>query len=294
MKVAIYARYSSDNQRDASIADQIRLCRGFAERQGWSIAQEFADHAASGATLLRPGFQRLMRDALEGRFDAVMAESLDRFSRDQEDTAGFFKRLTFVEGSKTGYCRQVTREIEPVEACVVQRIFRNFCAGISPKEIARCLNREGRPGPAGTSWNPSTIHGNVVRGTGILNSELYVGRLVWNRQRYIKDPDTGKQQARLNPSSEWITAAVPSLRIIDDELWNQAKARQAVTRRAIALDEGQQFNRFRRPKYLFSGLTKCGQCGGGYIMHWHEKLACLQRSLARHVHQSVEHRPAGS
>src|SRR5204862_7217732 len=95
MKVAIYARYSSDNQRDASIADQLRICRTFAQRQGWTIADEYSDHAVSGATLLRPGFQALMRDALNRRFDVVLAESLDRFSRDQEDTAGLFKRLTF-------------------------------------------------------------------------------------------------------------------------------------------------------------------------------------------------------
>ena len=61
MKVAIYARYSSDNQRDASIADQLRLCREFASRHGWTVVQEFADHAISGATLLRSGFQALMR-----------------------------------------------------------------------------------------------------------------------------------------------------------------------------------------------------------------------------------------
>jgi site-specific DNA recombinase len=95
VKVGIYARYSSDNQRDASIADQLRICRAFAERQGWTIAAEYSDHAVSGATLLRPGFQSLMRDALNRRFDVVLAESLDRFSRDQEDTAGLFKRLTF-------------------------------------------------------------------------------------------------------------------------------------------------------------------------------------------------------
>jgi len=89
------ARYSSDNQRDASIADQVRVCRAFAERQNWTIAQEYSDHAVSGATLLRSGFQALMRDALNRRFDVVLAESLDRFSRDQEDTAGLFKRLTF-------------------------------------------------------------------------------------------------------------------------------------------------------------------------------------------------------
>jgi DNA invertase Pin-like site-specific DNA recombinase len=95
MKVAIYARYSSENQRDASIADQLRVCREFAARQGWTIVEEFTDHAVSGATLLRAGFQALMRDALNRRFDVVLAESLDRFSRDQEDTAGLFKRLSF-------------------------------------------------------------------------------------------------------------------------------------------------------------------------------------------------------
>jgi hypothetical protein len=57
LKVAIYARYSSDNQRDASIADQLRVCREFAARQGWTVVQEFTDHAISGATLLRSGFQ---------------------------------------------------------------------------------------------------------------------------------------------------------------------------------------------------------------------------------------------
>src|ERR687888_1418245 len=96
MRVAIYARYSSDNQRDASIADQLRICREFAVRQGWTVIQEFTDHAISGATLLRSGFQALMRDSLNQRFDVVLAEALDRFSRDQEDTAGLFKRLTFL------------------------------------------------------------------------------------------------------------------------------------------------------------------------------------------------------
>src|SRR5919201_5492367 len=79
MKVAIYARYSSDNQRDASIADQLRVCREFAARHGWTVVQEFTDHAISGATLLRSGFQALMRDALNGRFDIVLAEALDLF-----------------------------------------------------------------------------------------------------------------------------------------------------------------------------------------------------------------------
>jgi hypothetical protein len=79
--------------------------------------------------------------------------------------------------------------------------------------------------------NPSTIHGNPARGTGILNNELYVGRLVWNRLRYVKDPDTGKRISRRNPPSGWVITDVPQLRIVDDELWHQVKARQAELRR---------------------------------------------------------------
>lgn len=58
MKVALYARYSSDNQRDASIADQLRICRLHAEKQGWQIVEEYTDHAISGASLLRLAFRR--------------------------------------------------------------------------------------------------------------------------------------------------------------------------------------------------------------------------------------------
>jgi site-specific DNA recombinase len=88
------------------------------------------------------------------------------------------------------------------------------------------LNKDGMQGPAGKTWGPSTIYGNWQRGTGILNNELYVGRLVWNRQQFIKDPNTGRRQARLNPEAKWIIEEVPHLRIIDDHLWSRVKERQ--------------------------------------------------------------------
>ena len=70
MRVAIHARYSSDNQRDASIADQPRICRQFAARQGWTVVQEFTDHAICGATLqVRPCCTwRLPTDPLKALF----------------------------------------------------------------------------------------------------------------------------------------------------------------------------------------------------------------------------------
>ena len=95
MRAVIYARYSSDQQRAASIDDQIRLCKEKIGREGWTLVQVYRDAAISGATALRPGYQAMMEDARESEFDVVVAEALDRLSRDQEDIAALFKRLQF-------------------------------------------------------------------------------------------------------------------------------------------------------------------------------------------------------
>ena len=123
--------------------------------------------------------------------------------------------------------------------------------------------------------DPSTIHGNPERSTGILNNELYVGRLVWNRLRYIRDPDTGRRVSRLNPAAEWITSDVPHLRIVPDDLWQKAKVGQANTRKQYDRHDPRRFNRHRRPTYLFSGLTKWDVCGGGYVVYSRERLGCF-------------------
>jgi DNA invertase Pin-like site-specific DNA recombinase len=94
-RIAIYARFSSEAQSEHSIEDQVRLCRARADREGWTVAEVFADYAISGATAQRPGFQRLLAEARAGRFDVVLAESLDRLSRDQEHIAGFHKQMAF-------------------------------------------------------------------------------------------------------------------------------------------------------------------------------------------------------
>ena len=63
LRVALYARFSSDLQSAASIEDQLRVCREHAERQGWRVVDSYTDRAISGASLLRPGIQELMADA---------------------------------------------------------------------------------------------------------------------------------------------------------------------------------------------------------------------------------------
>jgi site-specific DNA recombinase len=324
MKVALYARYSSDNQRDASIADQFRICRAHAEKQGWQIIEEYSDQAISGASLLRPGIQALIADALRGRFSIVLAEAMDRLSRDQEDIAGVFKRFVFANvrmvtlsegdvthlhiglkgtmnalflkdladkvrrglrgrvkdgksggGNSYGYDVVKTfdargepvrgsRTINQTEAAVVNRIFREYAGGSSPKQIVMRLNRERVPGPATPEWGFTTINGSPKRGNGILNNELYVGRIVWNRQRFIKDPDTGKRVSRLNPRDEWVVQEVPELRIVTEDLWEAVKARQRAVNVNSETGAENSFWERRKPRYLLSGLIRCGVCGGGF------------------------------
>jgi site-specific DNA recombinase len=342
-RVAFYARYSSDNQREASIEDQLRICREQAKREKWKIVGTYKDAGISGASMiLRPGIQALLQDAQTGQFDIVLAEALDRISRDQADVATFYKHLKFagvpiitlfegeiselhvglkgtmnalflkdlaakthrgirgrVEEGKSGgglcfgynVVKQLDargdpihgdREINEAEAIVVRRIFREFAAGVGPRTIARTLNEEGVPGPAGKLWSDTTIRGHVKRGTGLVNNELYVGRLIWNRLRYIKDPSTGKRVSRLNPESEWIIKDVPELRIVDDELWNSVRIRQGeIAEKFANVSEGvrkhhkkNRLNGTRRPKSLLSGLVFCCCCEGPYSLRGADRFAC--------------------
>jgi site-specific DNA recombinase len=95
-KTAIYCRYSPDLQKDTSIEDQARLCASFAEGAGYKVVAQYHNRARSGASLFgRDGIIDLLADAKRKRFCAVIVEALDRLSRDQEDLAGIFKRLSF-------------------------------------------------------------------------------------------------------------------------------------------------------------------------------------------------------
>lgn len=166
------------------------------------------------------------------------------------------------------------RLIDPEQAAIVTRIFTEYASGLSARAIAAALNDEGIASPdsgkGDGTWGPSTISGNWKRGTGILNNELYIGRLIWNRQHFVKNPVTQKRQARPNPPEDWILEEVPELRIISDDLWQATKDRQGAIR-ADMNPAGVQSTRprperARRPEYLFSGLVKCGCCGASYTL----------------------------
>lgn len=328
-----YGRFSTDMQNPTSIEDQLRICTERADREGWTFVGAYEDRGITGTTHLRPGYQRLLEDARQGKFDLVVAEALDRVSRDQEHLAHFYKQLEFhevkfytlsegwisaihiglggtmgalyvkqlaekthrglrgrIEAGKSGggltYGYDVVRtprpdgtfdvggrKINEAEAAVVRRIFESYASGTPPRKIAWALNEEGITGPRGKGWGASTINGNAERGVGILNNPLYVGKLVWNKLRYVKDPDTGKRLSRVNDAADVIEKDVPELRMVSDELWVRVKARQKQVSFTVTGAAKQPWDR-RRPRYLLSGIAKCGVCGGGFVTISQTHMGC--------------------
>ena len=334
LRVAIYARYSSDNQREASLADQVEVCRRYAERMGWAVVAVFEDAALSGSSArLRPGFQRMVLAAEFGQFDVIVTEAVDRLGRNLSDVAGLHDRLVFCgvtihtpgtgvltamhigimgtmaqlqlsdlrDKTKRGQLGRVRegripgglaygydvvppapgskeageRRINPAEAEIVRRIFRDFAAGVAPRQLARTLNAECVPGPGGRAWIDTTIRGQADRGTGILNNFIYAGELAWNRCSYVKNPSTGRREARVNPPEQWENRSLPELRIVDQALWEQVKTRRAGVCFVIGQDEaGRKLNQTHRRKFVLSGLLKCGACGGGYTIMAKDRYGC--------------------
>ena len=93
MRAVIYARFSTDKQREESIEAQERACREYAAAHGYSISAVYADRAASGKTDRRPDFQRMMRDAKSQRFDVVLVHKYNRFARRMSDHVRYEDKL---------------------------------------------------------------------------------------------------------------------------------------------------------------------------------------------------------
>jgi site-specific DNA recombinase len=362
-RIATYARFSTDKQRDASIEDQLRNCRNYAARHGWKIVSNFEDRAISGASKDRPGFLAMLKASNAGEFDVLLVDDLSRFSRDDIETKTLIRRFKYqglrIIGVSDGYdsdakgekiqssmrglmnemflddlrakthrglsgralcgestggrsygykhCQivdeskldpyghplvlSVRREVNPEHAKVIIQIFELFAKGWSPRSIAKALNEQFIPSPRGGKWLQSAIYGDKIEGTGILNNALYSGRAVWNRRQWLKNPDTGRRTYIKRPETEWIVTDMPELRIVDPELWDKVKARQARLQTevgdriklglrsasATGCSTGRGF------KYLFSGLLKCGHCGANFVMHSVTSYGCAQNLNGGHA-----------
>jgi site-specific DNA recombinase len=320
LRAALYARYSTDRQRETSIDDQLRAARARTEAERWAIVAQHSDEGISGSVpvALRPGGKALLADALAGRFDVLVLEGLDRLSREigeaetitkrlehrgirivgtadgydsdargrkvmriarglvnelylddlREKThrglAGQFDRGHHVGGVCFGYRSQDSADgrgrqlvIDEHQAAIVRRIFSDFADGHSARGIVHRLNAEGIASPRGGTWAVSALVGDSKRGAGVLNNELYAGRLVWNRRQWLKDPETGRRRYVDRPRDEWQVRNVPELAIVPADLWHAVRDRAR-----SGPPRGTRRGGGAAPRALFTGLLRCASCGG--------------------------------
>lgn len=138
---------------------------------------------------------------------------------------------------------------------VVREIFARFADGESMKAIANDLNGRNVPSP-GAGWKArarprgrwlvSALH-------SLLRNELYIGRVIWNRSQWVKDPDTGKRTRRERPESEWVVTECEA--IIDADTWQRVQARFR-----------SRGGRGGARRYLLSGILECAVCGSKMIV----------------------------
>ncbi len=311
MRVYTYARYSTDRQTEASIADQQRRCHAYAQARSWKIARDFTDQAISGAALgNRPGLAAAL--AALGKCDVLLVADLTRLSRSQE-LAPLLDRLRFrgarVLGVLDGFdsaspqarmqaglsglmsdefragirsrthsalemrakLKQSTGgkvygygsagQVIETEAAIVREIFERAGAGESMRSVANDLNARGVRSP-GAAWKRSQRRRDgrwLVSGiNAILRNERYIGRQVWNRSEWVKDPDSGRRTRRGRPTQEWIVTECVAL--VDAKTW------QSVAARMNERKHGERSTRHRPRRYLLSGLLVCERCGSRMIV----------------------------
>jgi DNA invertase Pin-like site-specific DNA recombinase len=192
---------------------------------------------------MQAGLSGIMSEEFRASIAARVHSALDMRARQARPTGG--KCYGF---DNAGH-------IIEAEAAIVREVFRRAADGEGNKQIATDLNVRGVPSPgAGWSrterrsdgrWLLSAIH-------SMLTNERYIGRVVWNRSVWKRDPDTGKRIRIERPESEWIVTEGPA--IIELAQWEAVRAK-AEPRKHFGGGPG------RGPRFLLSGLLVCGVCG---------------------------------
>jgi site-specific DNA recombinase len=160
--------------------------------------------------------------------------------------------------------------LEPEEGQIVEQIYSWFAEGLSLRAIADRLNREKMTFPSQSTQRGLKRKGWASSGVRvILKNEKYIGRWIYGRRVFNKDPISGRRLSRVRPQAEWQVAEYPELRIISDNLWQTVQERfHKMADRYQTRDKkgrliGRKIGATSDRSALFSGLLQCGTCGGG-------------------------------
>ena len=281
MKAVIYARYSSDSQREESIEGQIRECSEYAERNGITVLGSYIDRALSARTADRPEFQRMIKDSEKGLFDIVLIWKLDRFSRDRYDSA-HYKHILKKNGVKVVSAKENISD--GPEGIILESMLEGYAEYYSA-ELSEKIHRGQKENALKCKNNGgNTPLGYMIGTDGILAVDPLTAPLV---SEIFTRYDSGESISEITDSlnerglktkkgkafkisgvslilknrkyiGEYkygdvvIPKGIPS--IVDDDLFDRVQQRMAANKKAPAKAKATE-------EYLLTTKLFCGDCG---------------------------------
>lgn len=174
MLAAIYARHSTDRQC-TSTHDQIERCRRYCADKGYAVVNVFTDEAISGSHMInRPGIRALMTAAVEAYFNLVITEDLSRISRDQGDTANFFKKMAFLDVAVETVSEGPISELHIGLKSTMNALYLKDLADKTHRGMIASVLKGAVPG--GRTYGYDIVHqldekGEPIRGLRAINQE---------------------------------------------------------------------------------------------------------------------------
>lgn len=278
----IYARYSSSHQREESIEGQVRECREYAEREGYSVLQVYADRAITGRTDERPEFQRMLADASKGVFQAILIYKYDRFSRNRYSFAVWETKLK-KHGVKVISARE--NVAEGAAGIVLKSVLQGMAEWYSV-DLSEKVTRGMKENALKAKWTSGTVpfgytrdaeqrliidpeRGEYVRQIfeKVLAGEKYVDIASWLNMLGVR---TARGAAWNKSSFTWMLKNVVYTGLFR---WKNIEIKNAVppivskelfeaVQRKLKTYGRRGINVQKSDKYLLTPNIICGECGG--------------------------------
>ena len=281
MTAVIYARYSSDNQREESIEGQIRECTAYAEKNGITVVKHYIDRAISAKTDNRPQFQQMIKDSERKLFDIVLVWKLDRFARNRYDSARYKTQL-----KKNGVKLMSATEIisDGPEGIILESVLEGYAeyysADLSEK-VVRGMTENALKG----KYNGGAVPiGYVIDAEQRFQPDSFTASFVaeafkrynegatmteirdWLNEHHVKNPRGGPMTyntvqhmlnnrryiGELKYRDILITDAIPPL--VSAKLFQEVQEKMAKNKKAPA-------RRKAEDDYLLTTKLFCGHCG---------------------------------
>lgn len=283
MKAVIYARYSSDNQREESIEGQLRECKEYAEKNDMLIVKSYIDRALSAKTDNRPEFQKMIKDSANGLFDIVLVWKLDRFARNRYDSAHYKSilrknRVKVISATETisdgpeGIILESMLEgyAEYYSAELAQKVTRGMIENTLKGKYNGGIVTFGYIVDENKNFQPHPVNSHIVKDIFKRYSE---GEPVKDILESLKIQGVKNQNGKM-PTYNFVTGILKNRRYLGEYRFKDTVAENVfpvlVTPEIFDICQRQLSSNQQKPahfkkvkeSYLLTGKIFCGHCGG--------------------------------